>query len=214
MNNIKETLVYVVRHGETEWNLIGRQQGQLDSPLTNCGSQQAYALAQGLKGRNIEDIYSSDLGRALKTAEIIGNTLKLSIKTDERLRERNLGTLQGLTKKEWQTKFPQEWEHFDSGDPDYCFPGGESARQRYDRAITCVENLVKQHVGQTILLVTHGGILNSLFYRAVNLSLSAPRKFSSCNATINSFSIHNECWRLDTWGENYHLHGIKIQGDK
>ena len=65
------TLVFAVRHGETEWNLVEKQQGHLDSPLTDNGIQQAYLLAEGLLPKNIDILYSSDLGRALQTGEII-----------------------------------------------------------------------------------------------------------------------------------------------
>jgi len=90
---MKSTLIYIVRHGETEWNLMGKQQGHMDSPLTDRGTQQANALANGLINRGIEFIYSSDLGRAMETAKIINTSLDLSIQTDKRLRERHLGTL-------------------------------------------------------------------------------------------------------------------------
>ena len=99
---MKSTLIYVVRHGETEWNLIGKQQGHMDSPLTDRGIQQANALANGLVNRGIEFIYSSDLGRAFKTAKLISARLELPVQTDKRLRERHLGSLQGLAKKDFR----------------------------------------------------------------------------------------------------------------
>jgi probable phosphoglycerate mutase len=91
MNGTGTTLVFAVRHGETEWNLTGRQQGHLDSRLTERGVQQAHALARGLAGRGIEFVFSSDLGRASATADIIGARLGLPVQTDERLRERHVG---------------------------------------------------------------------------------------------------------------------------
>ena len=130
MNNTDTTIMLVVRHGETEWNLIDKHQGHLDSPLTESGIKQAYALGNGLLGKGIEVIYSSDLGRAIHTAEIIGTKLDLRVNVDSRLRERHLGSMQGLTKEEFRRRYPTEWAAFDSGDPDYCLPGGESARQR------------------------------------------------------------------------------------
>ncbi len=153
------------------------------------------------------------MGRALETAKIINESLELSIQTDKRLRERHLGSLQGLTKKEFCCKYAEEWEIFDSGDPVYCFPGGESARQRYERTVTCVEELAKLHTGQTILIVAHGGVLNGLFYKSISIPLSEPRRFSLFNATINSFSIYGDSWRLDTWGEISHLQGLNTLDD-
>lgn len=210
---MKSTLIYVVRHGETEWNLIEKQQGHMDSPLTDRGRLQANALAKGLINRGIEFIYSSDLGRALKTAKIIGEELKLSVQTNKHLRERHLGSLQGLTKKEFQCQYPDEWGKFYSGNPDYCFPGGESARQRFERTVTCVEKFAKLHIEQTILIVAHGGVLNGLFYKSINTPLSEPRRFSLFNAAINSFSICGDSWHLDTWGEISHLQGLRALDD-
>jgi 2,3-bisphosphoglycerate-dependent phosphoglycerate mutase len=213
MTNNCPALIFVVRHGETEWNLIGKQQGHDDSPLTERGIQQANALAEGLVGRGIEFVYSSDLGRAMKTAEIIGSKLELPVHTDKRLRERHLGSLQGFTKDEFQCRYPDEWTKFYSGDPDYCFPEGESARQRYKRTVCCIEDIANLHLEQTILIVAHGGVLNGLFYRAIGIPLSEPRRFSLFNAAINSFSVCGDSWQLDTWGEIAHLKGIETLDD-
>lgn len=213
MSNVDATTLFAVRHGETEWNLSGKQQGHLDSALTERGVRQAHALAEGLAGRGGEFVYSSDLGRALRTAEIIAVRLGLPVETDERLRERHLGSLQGLTKEEFRRRRPDEWAGFDSGDPDYCFPGGESARQRYERTVGCVEELARRHRGRTVLVVAHGGVLNGLFYRAVGLPLSEPRRFSLFNAAINRFMIAGGDWRLDTWGDVAHLGAMSTLDD-
>jgi len=97
-----------VRHGETEWNLAGKEQGHLDSPLTALGVRQAQALANGLWGKGIQVIYSSDLGRAVRTAEIIADRLGLPLNVESDLRERHLGVMQGLTMKEFRDRFPDE----------------------------------------------------------------------------------------------------------
>src|SRR5438477_4218649 len=85
------TQIIIVRHGETTWNLEGRHQGHLDSPLTKRGVAQAEALAARLGNEEFAALYSSDLGRALATAEIIGTRCGKSVVIDARLRERNLG---------------------------------------------------------------------------------------------------------------------------
>lgn len=213
MTEDKTTPICIVRHGETEWNPMGKQQGHMDSTLTERGIQQAHALAEGLVDRGIELIFSSDLGRASTTADIIGKKLRLSVMTDARLRERHLGSLQGLTKLEWQQQYPDEWTAFDSGDPDYCFPGGESAQQRYDRTVGGVQNLAKQHQCNSILVVAHGGVLNGMFHKVTGIPLSRARCFSLFNATINSFTVYDGTWRLDSWGETIHLKGMVTLDD-
>jgi len=139
--------------------------------------------------------------------------LQLPIATDARLRERHLGVLQGLTMADFSTKYPEEARAFSSGDPDYALPGGESARQRFTRNIECVQELAIKHAGGTVLVVAHGGVLNSLFHRAVHLPLDQPRGFSLFNAAINVFTIAGLQWRLDTWGDRSHLGGLAALDD-
>ncbi len=201
----KSTTLIAVRHGETEWNLIGKQQGHLNSPLTDLGIKQAEVLAEELANKEIDVIYSSDLGRAVQTAKIISEHISIDFSTDSRLRERNLGIMQRITKKEFAKKFPEEAAEFNTGNPDYILPNGESARQRYERCVACAEDLAHQNIGKTILVVAHGGVLNSFFHKALNLPLTEPRRFSLFNGAINTFSISENCWRLESWGEIHHL---------
>jgi len=205
IKNSASTTLFAVRHGETEWNTIGRQQGHLNSPLSESGIRQAYAVAEGLSSKEIKVIYSSNLGRALQTATIIANRLGLNINLDSRLRERNLGILQGLTIDEFREQYPEENMKFRSNDPDYQLPGGESINQRHHRCISCCSELAKRNYGRKILIVAHGGVISSLLYHALRIPLEEPRRFSLFNAAINSFSISEDTWKLDTWGDISHL---------
>ena len=208
-----ETVILAVRHGETEWNLVGRMQGHSDSPLTATGVRQARLLAEGLAGKRVDILYSSDLGRALRTAEIIAGRLSLDIQVDPRLRERQLGVMEGLTRQEFAARFPQDAAQFNSGDPDYAVPGGESARQRHGRCVACAEDLARRHAGKRLLLVGHGGTLCSFFYKATNTALTEPRRFSVLNASVSSFRVDGGQWLLDTWGETAHLDALRALDD-
>lgn len=213
MTKPNQTIVFAVRHGETEWNRVNRIQGHLDSPLTAVGRQQAQALAVGLKDCGLQHIYSSDLGRAMRTAEVIGAELGLTVKSDERLRERHLGAMQGMTKEEFFASHPAVAATYDFGDPDFSVPGGESVRERHDRCIAGCADLVSRHPGEKLLLVVHGGVLRSLFHHTQQLPLNAPRRFSLFNAAINVFSITGGVWRLETWGSTAHLPGLNPLDD-
>ena len=208
-----KTNIIAVRHGETEWNYAELQQGHLDSPLTENGINQAHSLAKGLLNRNIEIIYSSDLGRALQTAQIIANKLSLGINQEPMLRERNLGIMQGLTKKEFENKFPDEYKKLQSKDPDYVLPNGESARERYNRSVKCIEKIANSNQGKTVLVVTHGGILNGLHYKVTDTPLSEPKRVANINASINTFSITKNIWHLNSWGDIEHLEGLRALDD-
>jgi probable phosphoglycerate mutase len=200
------TQFIAVRHGETEWNKIGKQQGHLDSPLTPLGRRQAEAMAAGLQSFRFDAFYSSDLGRARQTADVITRVVGLPYETDPRLRERHLGVLQGLTYAELEKTNHAVLEGMKGRDPDYRIPGGESARDRFARNVACLEELAARHPGRTILVVCHGGVLRSFMDRALDLPLARQRTFSLVNAAINGFSISDAgVWRLETWGETAHL---------
>lgn len=204
----KPTTIIAVRHGETEWNRVGRQQGHLDSPLTPLGKQQALSMADALSGRSVQLIYSSDLGRAQETATIIAKRMNLQVRTDARLRERNLGILEGQTMSQFREKHPSEAASLASGDPDFALPGGESVRQVFVRNVGCVEEIARKHAGNTVLIVAHGGVLNSIFRKAVQLLLETRRSFSLFNAAVNVFTVADSGWRLETWGDVSHLRSI------
>ncbi len=207
------TTVYAVRHGETEWNLAGRPQGHLNSSLTEAGEMQARLVGKSLRDRGIRFIYSSDLGRAVQTAEIIGEALNLEVQLDSRLRERNLGPIQGLARADIHARYPEHSALVDSQDPDRALPEAETPREHYDRCVKGATELAARHPGDCILIVAHGGVLRSFFYHTIGIELHEPRRFSIFNAAINCFSISGDSWRLDTWGDTAHLNGMRVLDD-
>jgi probable phosphoglycerate mutase len=198
------TTFVIVRHGETEWNNLGRQQGHLDSPLTPRGRRQAEAMAAGLSSFRFDGFFSSDLGRARETAAIIARALGLAYQTDSRLRERNLGSLQGFTYGEFAMRHAAELERFKGTDPDYRLGGGESERERFARHVACLEDLAGLHPGRTVLVVAHGGTLRSCMDRALGIPPGAKRTYSLPNAAINVFDVAPGEWRLETWPGSRH----------
>lgn len=208
MIETNETTIILVRHGETEWNLERKQQGHLDSPLTENGVKQAQLAAKSLAGRHVDIMYSSDLGRAVQTAEIIGTGLDMKVNLDSRLRERNFGVMQGMTVEEFQTQWPEEAARVSNGEPDYQVAEGESKKQFYDRCVEACDTIAGKHPRECVLLVSHGGFLQSVFHRICRIELTRPRCFSMINAAINSFTISNGDWRLVSWGVATHLDGL------
>ena len=199
------TRFIILRHGETVWNREDRYQGHLDSPLTVAGLAQARALAQRLQGCRFSALYSSDLGRARQTAQLIADQTGHRLQLDPRLRERHLGWFQGLIKAEIRQKFPDEYRLFKSGNPDYVVPGGESGRERFACVLACLEELALRHGGERLVVVTHGGVLGALVRHTLGLPLQAPRRFSRFNGSWNLFSFERGNWFLDTWGDVSHL---------
>jgi probable phosphoglycerate mutase len=198
------TTVLIIRHGETEWNADNREQGHLDSPLTANGIGQAEQVARRLTSVGATALYTSDLGRAEHTARIIGAATGLIPHLDPRLRERHMGIFQGLTPTESDHRYAQERAAYRSDDT-YVIPGGESGQQRADRALACLEELAARHPGETLVVVTHGGLLMGIVERTLGLPAGAGRRFRKRNTAINVFSRDPSGWRLESWGDVSHL---------
>ena len=205
-----KTKIIAIRHGETEWNIEARCQGHKDSPLTENGVKQAESVALRLTGYNLSTIYTSDLGRAVQTAEIISESSNLNIKPDLRLRERNMGVLQGLTDSEMVKSYPGVCSNLKKLDPDYIVPNGDSIRQSYNKNIECLNEIARSHPENSVLIVTHGGVLSGFFKYVVGLPLDSSRKFKVWSGSINTFSYDGEGWELLGWGDVSHLKGITI----
>lgn len=199
------TQLIIVRHGETEWNIKGIRQGNLDSALTPKGLMQAKALAQRLARENFSALYSSDLGRAVQTALEISSLTGHEIITDARLRERHLGIFQGLNADEIKEKYPEEYKLHRTLGPDYVIPGGESVRQQVARNIAYLNEIGEKHLGETIVVVTHGGVISGLFRHTFAIPFTAPRRFEFTNAGLNVFAYEKGDWFLLTWGDVSHL---------
>lgn len=211
---MQRTQIIIVRHGETEWNIRGIRQGYLDSPLTTKGLAQAKALAQRLVREKFTALYSSDLGRALQTAQEVAKVTGHEIVTDARLRERHLGIFQGLNAEEINAKHPEERRLMRSQGPGYVIPGGESMVQQVARNIECLNELAKRHQGEQVLVVTHGGVVSGFFRHTLEIALEAPRRFEFVNAGINVFAHEDGNWMLLTWGDVSHLApGAASEGD-
>ena len=203
-----ETTLVLVRHGETEWNRTGRYQGHADSPLTSRGLAQARAVAQVLEGETFDAFYSSDLGRAKHTATIIADRLGRRFLTDSRLREQHYGLMQGHDGNRARELDPEFFESLGRGDADYVPRGGESRRQRHERAINALSGIAEQHPDSLVLVVTHGGIVDSLFRETLGIPFESPRRYSLYNTAVNRFSFSDGFWTLRLWGEVSHLSAI------
>jgi probable phosphoglycerate mutase len=202
---MERTQVIIIRHGETEWNIANIRQGHLDSPLTEEGIAQAKALAGRLMRETFSIIYSSDLGRAMQTAQIIAEATGHEIVADARLRERHLGIFQGLSSDEIKEKHPEEDKLHRSLGPDYVIPAGESVRQQVARNLAYLSEIAAKHLGETIVVITHGGVLSGLFRHTFSIPFEAPRRFEFTNAGLNVFLYEEGSWFLQTWGDLSHL---------
>lgn len=200
------TRVCLVRHGETAWNAERRLQGHIDIPLSDTGLAQARATALSLSGERFDAAYASDLRRARQTADAISARCTLQAILDARLRERHYGVFQALTYDEARTRFPDDYHRFESRDPDFVFPGGgESLQQFAARIHETLHDIATRHRGGTVLVVTHGGVLDIAHRLATGKPLEAPRDFTIPNAALNWIALEGADWRLIAWADQQHL---------
>jgi len=149
--------ILLARHGETEWNAIGRLQGQTDIALNDVGRDQARALAAGLRDSEITAVWTSDLARAHETGAIVARLLGLDAPAvDPELRERRFGILEGLTRHECETLHPQAWQAWQSqtGTP----PGAEPRVEAAARLARALDRIAATG-GGPVLVVSHGAVM-------------------------------------------------------
>lgn len=195
----------LVRHGETDWNREGRFQGHTDIPLSEAGFIQADELAARLAGEALDVLYSSDLLRARQTAERVARRTGHGIMVDPRLRERHLGVLQSFTREENARVNAEVFGRYRRGEADYVIPGGESARQFFDRVIGALTAIAAGLAGRRAVIVSHGGVLDALYRVAAGEGPEGPRKTTLLNASINTFRYRDGRWTLHLWGDITHL---------
>lgn len=199
------TTLVIVRHGETSWNAERRVQGQLDIPLNEIGMAQARAVGAALAGGRFAAIYSSDLSRARQTAVPAAQALGLEVALDERLRERHYGVFETLTYAECETRYPEDFARFLAREPDFDFRTGESLVAFAARALASLEDIALRHAGETVLVFTHGGVLDKLYRRASGIPVTTPREFRIPNAGINRVAVEDQAWRVIEWADCAHL---------
>ena len=151
-----KTIFWLVRHGQTDWNFEGRYQGQVDTPLNPTGILEAGLAARLLADRPFQAVYSSDLERARRTAEMIAQARHIPVLVDPRLREIRLGEWEGQLFDEIRARFPAEIEERKRNPLTFRPPRGESIEEVWARVRQAVNEISRQNPGQEVVLVAHG----------------------------------------------------------
>ena len=195
-----QTKLTLIRHGQTDWNMRGLWQGHAPIPLNTTGFAQAQGAAPHLQNAGIDRIMSSDLLRATQTADAINAMLSLPISYDRRWREVDLGNWQGLTNgeiKEWDSDRRAAFSAADYLERQ--FPDGESTRQHIARTAEAMNEAVRQHPGEHLLTVTHGGSVRCAVYyitgEAIHLS-------GNCSITRFTYDTDTDAWSVQGIAED------------
>jgi probable phosphoglycerate mutase len=203
------TTILLIRHGETAWNAVRRLQGHIDIDLNPEGQRQAAAVARALASEKLDAIISSDLKRALQTAEAIAAHHRVPLHVDPDLRERGYGAFEGLLYTEIAERYPEDFAAWQARHVESVMPHGErkaeSFREFYERSIAALASWAEKHPGRAIAVVAHGGVLECAYRAATGMSLDSPRDFQVKNASINRFTFEHGKLLLSQWGEVAHL---------
>jgi len=204
---MSNTRICFVRHGETNWNAERRMQGHIDIPLNANGISQAERLANALirVKHSFDVIYSSDLERALHTANAVARALILDVQITPRLRERNVGKLQGLLLAEAPVLLPEIWQRHIARELDHDLGGGESIRTFHQRMQDILELFLNEHRGQSVLAVSHGGSLDMIYRIVTQQALDAERVAVVPNTSLNWITHDGSTWSVECWADTSHL---------
>ncbi len=203
-----KTRLLLIRHAQSEWNASGRWQGHADPPLDATGRDQARRLAHYLQRRHEAPaaLYASPLRRALGTAEIVGAAFGLQPVVDEQLKEYDVGVFQGLTLDEVQARYPSVWRDVQANVNWVPIPQAEDRGAFCDRAVAAFDAVLARHGGQTVMVVTHGGVLGAYLTCLLGLGRERHAPFAFGNASLTILEQAARGPRLVLLNDTCHLH--------
>lgn len=197
--------LYLVRHGESEWNARRRIQGQLDSRLSEAGKRQAQALAARLDQERFDAVVASDLSRAVETAVLCSGRSADGIRLSADLREVCFGDWEGLSPEEVKERYPGDWENF-RRDPVHCRPAsGESYRVFASRISTALRQLHSDYAGRGVLAVTHGGPIRMALILILGIPPGHWRTLRVANTGLTKVEFRSDGPRLCYYDTTNHL---------
>lgn len=199
------TRVYLIRHGETEWNSLRRYQGHSDIQLNSKGLEQAKLLSKCLASMSIQAVYSSDLSRAAETARIVAGPHGLQVQVDPMFRELHFGHWEGKTFEEINAGYPSEIILWQQNPGSLLVPGGESFPILQKRAYDRLLQLIDDHPEQDFALVAHGGTIRSLLCAILGVDLNRAWQFRQDNTALNTIDFYDGKGIIMGINDTHHL---------
>ncbi|MDD2421676.1 MAG: alpha-ribazole phosphatase [Heliobacteriaceae bacterium] len=199
------TRVFLIRHGETEWNQTGRYQGHSDVALSEKGRNQAERLAWRLKDGQIDRIYASDLERAVETAGALAARLNKPVIREARFRECNFGAWEGLTFAEIAAAYPREIQVWRQTPGRLNLPDGESFALVQKRAYQALQEVVAKHPGAGVAVFAHGGTIRTLLCSILGLELDRAWQLRQDNTALNIVTFHDGLAIVERLNDTAHL---------
>lgn len=200
------TQLLFIRHGETDWNRRQCFQGQLDVPLNATGRAQAARLAARLAADKPDAFYSSDLLRTRETAAPLALAWGVEPLLMPGFREQAFGIFEGLDFAAIQASHAKLWQHWVEHDAHFALPGGGESMAAFSlRVLDALADIVKDHAGQRVTIVTHGGVLDTLWRNAHGLPLHGGRACEIPNTGVNRLRWTERGLVVEAWGDAAHL---------
>ncbi len=194
------TKICLVRHGETDWNAIGKLQGRTDIPLNKTGVFQAEACGEFLKESEWDFIITSPLKRAKQTAEIIKRKIDVPLLEMEEFIERHFGEAEGMTLQESLAAFP-----------DKMYPNQESMSSLNTRLMSGLEEIHQKYKDKKILVVAHGAVIGAILSSLSNGEIGTG-KTKLANASMNHIYFHKDQWKIKDFNQIAHLSSLSETG--
>ncbi|TFG77119.1 MAG: histidine phosphatase family protein [Thermodesulfobacteriales bacterium] len=195
----------LIRHGETDWNRIGRCQGVADIVLNENGKKQARELAHSLRDHNIKAIYSSDLKRAHETAQHIAEHHNITVQLEPGLQEMNQGDLEGLSFPDIRDKYAEVLKQWRESPETLRLPSGESLVEVQNRAWKVFEKVHQNHIGETVVVVSHNLTIITLLCKITGVGLKGFRDFHIEATSKNIIISEDGSLRIDVINDVSHL---------
>lgn len=190
------TKIYLVRHGETNWNVQGIIQGQTDVPLNDIGKHQALQCGEYLSKKDFDMIISSPLKRAKESAEIINGILNLPIIYNENLKERYFGIAEGNSKNNLIKRYPNQ-----------VYPGQESRLALNKRVMMELNKIIENHPNKRIIIVAHGAVINSMLSSITN-HIMGSRITTLKNGSFTILDVKESIWQIKSANQTSHIDNI------
>ena len=205
------TKVYLVRHGQTEWNKKLTFRGRVDIPLNEAGHMEAQALSHALKDKNIEAIYTSPLKRSIETAQPVAKFFHLEIVPVQGLIDINYGDWEGLSFHEVKKRYGDQYKGWEKSPDLIRFPNGETLDEAKERSFRAFKNIVKESPDKSILIIPHRVINKILLCALLNIGNSHFWEIKQDTGCINLIEYSRDRFVLSTMNDTCHLKGITDQ---
>lgn len=197
--------IFLIRHGETDWNKLGRLQGNSDVKLSSAGIRQAQLLADNAPFQHVDAIYSSNLSRAIQTAEILAEHFNLRVQQIPDLRETNFGDWEGKSIRELAEKFPVDFGKFFTA-PENCRPPhGETFFEAQARVMIALRKIISKHDNQNVLIVAHGSIIRLTIAAVLDMPINKLWAISQFNLAVNVLRVDEGNFTVELLNSTAHL---------